>query len=470
MSGYDSGTNNSTPMSGPSGRNEPNRNGSRLIAERMLPQDLDAEMALLGCCLVRAESIFEARAILRTGDAFVGPAHRTLWATLLRLADDGKPMDLLIVSDALRAAGTFETVGGADYLVSLAESFADASNAAHYARIVWEKHRRAKMLMAAQRIVGLAYDASADVDATCAVVGGQLAEIAEDGTEAVSLTAAELIEGAYASLDDPSPAGVRVGMARIDDDATPTVPSVGGLAFGSLTLIGARPSVGKSALGMQWAVEAARLGTPSLFLSVEMSEDMVRHRLASYVDGRAWSTIKKNLTEEERQASQWRATEYFRGVGAHFVVRRTRTPELLALARQHVRQKGVRLVVVDYLQLCDSGIRAENRNREVAWMSAAWKTFALEHDVAVVVMSQLNREGAVGEPHLHELRDSGALEQDADLVALLWRDGDDEEPGIQSRLARDVNVRVAKNRNGPRLLFRVEFQPQAYRFDRGDAF
>lgn len=436
----------------------------------MLPQDRDAEMALLGCCLVRAENIHEARAIIHSGDAFMAPAHRLLWATLLRLADSGQPIDLLVVSHALRAAGTFEDAGGHEYLLQLAESFADVANAGHYARIVWEQHRRVKLIMVAQRIVTLAYDASADVDDACAVVCGQLAEIAEDGTEAVSLTAAELVASAYESINDPRSSAVRVGMERIDDDATPEVPAVGGLAFGSLTLIGARPSVGKSALGMQWAVEAARVGTPSLFLSVEMSESMVRERLSSYVDGRAWSTIRKHLSPEDQQASQSRVIEFFRGIGAHFVVRRTRTPELLALARQHVRQKGVRLVVVDYLQLCDSGIRAENRNREVAWMSAAWKTFALEHDVAVVVMSQLNREGAVGEPHLHELRDSGALEQDADLVVLMWRDGDEEEPGMHLRQTKDVNIRVAKNRNGPRLMFRCEFTPRAYRFDHGGPF
>ena len=422
-------------------------------------------MALLGACLIRGESIFEARAVIRSSDAFMLPAHRLLWATLLRMADAAQPIDLMTVSHALRAAGDFDAVGGHEYLLQLAESFADAANATHYARIVWEQHRRVKLIMAAQRIVGLAYDASADVDAACSTVGAQLAEIGEDGSEAVSHTAAELVASAYESLASNAPEGVRVGMARIDDCATPEVPAVGGLSFGALTLIGARPSVGKSALGMQWAVEAARAGTPSLFLSVEMSEGMVRQRLASYVDGRAWSTIKKHLTPEDQQASQWRATEFFRGVGAHFVTRRTRTPELLALARQHVRQKGVRLVVVDYLQLCDPGIRAENRNREVAWMSSAWKGFALEHDVAVVVMSQLNREGAVGEPHLHELRDSGALEQDADLVLLMWRNDESDEPGMQSRRSRDINIRVAKNRNGPLLMFRAEFTPQAYRFE-----
>ena len=430
------------------------------VDARALPHDIAAEQSVLGAVLIGAPHVIDdvKAAGLRPTD-FYRPAHRIIYEAISDLYDRGEPADVVTVFDELGRRGELARVGGGPYLHTLTAAVPTAANAVYYARIVRAHARMRTLVEVGTRVAELGYRGDpADVDD---VIGRAVAALSEqDAGGDAPPSAPDVLWRLVDALEGRGERVPRVPLPYADLQAL-----TGGLGPGQLVVIGARPGVGKTTVGLDIARHAAlRHGVPTYVASLEMSRDELMLRLLA-AEGRVrLDALQKQaggqaaLNDDEWQRVG-RATATL-GDAAHLVlddqpattVARLRA-ELRRMAR---RDQAPRLVVVDYLQLMRApqvGRRApETRQLELAEISRGLKLLAKELKVPVVAVSQLNRGvemRADKRPQLSDLRESGAIEQDADVVILLHRD--DERPG-------EMDLIVAKHRNGPTATVRVAWQ------------
>ncbi|MBA2574945.1 MAG: replicative DNA helicase, partial [Nocardioidaceae bacterium] len=430
---------------------------------RTPPQDEQAEQSVIGAMLLSKDAIADVVETLRGAD-FYRPAHELLFEAVLDLYSRGEPADAITVSAELTKAGDLARVGGAPYLHTLVAGVPVAANAGYYASIVREKAILRRLVDAGTKIVQIGYAGEGDVDDVVDRAQAEVYSVTDKRTSEDYAPLADLMEMTVDELEaianrDGAMAGVPTGFAELDD-------LTNGLHGGQMVIVAARPAVGKSTLGLDLARSAAiKHQLPSVIFSLEMSRTEITMRLLS-AEGRIPLHHMRNgkMSDDEwtklaRKTGEISSAPLFIDDSPNLTMM-----EIRAKARRLKQRHDLRLIVIDYLQLMTSGKKVESRQLEVSEFSRQIKLLAKELDVPVVAICQLNRgseQRTSKRPLLSDLRESGSLEQDADMVILLHREDMYEK---ESPRAGEADIIVAKHRNGPTADLVLSFQGHYSRF------
>jgi replicative DNA helicase len=420
--------------------------------DRTPPQDLVAEQCVLGGMLLSKDAIADVVEVLRPGD-FYRPAHQTIYDAVIDLYGRGEPADPVTIAAELTRTGALARVGGGNYLHTLIASVPTAANASYYAEIVRERAILRRLVEAGTRIVQLGYGAAGgmggDVDDVVDRAQQAVYDVTERRTSDDYVRLDEVMQQAFDEIEAMGSRGselygVPTGFRELDE-------LTNGLHPGQLIVVAGRPGLGKSTWGMD-ALRAAsiRNGMTSVLFSLEMSRSEITMRLLS-AEARI---LLSHLRTGQMTDDDWNRLARKMGEIAEAPLFIDDSPnlsmmEIRAKARRLKQRHDLKLVVVDYLQLMSSPKKVENRQQEVAEMSRSLKLLAKELEVPVVAISQLNRgpeQRADKRPQISDLRESGAIEQDADMVILLHREDFYEK---ESPRAGEADLIVAKHRNGP---------------------
>ncbi len=426
--------------------------------DRVPPQDLHAEQSVLGGMLLSKDAIGDVAEIVRSAD-FYRPAHEVIYDAIVDLFGRGEPVDAITVADEMTKRGTLQRVGGQAYLHELIQVVPTAANAGYYAAIVAERALLRRLVEAGTKIVQLGYgQGEGDVDEIVNRAQAEVYAVADKrGTEDYVRLGATFedtlneIEVASGRTDEMT--GVPTGFTELDE-------LLHGLHKGQMIVIAARPAVGKSTFGMDIVRTAAiKHGMPAAFFSLEMSRTEISMRVLSAEGSLSLQDLRKGTLGD----TGWQKI-------AKVVSRIENAPlyiddspnmslmEIRAKCRRLKTQHGLKLVVIDYLQLMSSGKKVESRQQEVSEFSRALKLLAKELEVPVIAISQLNRgpeQRTDKRPQMSDLRESGSIEQDADVVILLHKDKEREG---------EADVLVVKHRNGPTKDLTLGFQGHYARF------
>ncbi|WP_078666562.1 MULTISPECIES: replicative DNA helicase [Carboxydocella] len=419
-----------------------------MAMDRVPPHNLDAEQSVLGSMLLDQEAVFKAMEIIRAED-FYRDAHRLIFEAICDLADRSEPVDIITVAEELRQRGQLDKVGGAAYIATLSGIVPTAANVEYYARIIREKSLLRALISAATRIAQLGYEGEAEAEEILMQAEKMIYDLSQRKASRTFATMHEIlmetfdrIEYLYQNKGDVT--GVPTGFIDLDRLTSGLQPS-------DLIIVAARPAMGKTSFCLNIAQHAAiKAGIPVAIFSLEMSrEQLVQRMLCSeaMVDQHRLRTGQ--LTEQD-----W--PRLVRAVGpmaqAPIFIDDTvgiSVLEMRAKCRRLKAEHGLGLVIIDYLQLMQGSRRSESRQQEISEISRALKGLARELNVPVIALSQLSR--AVEQthdkrPNLSHLRESGAIEQDADIVSFIYREEyynpDTEKKGI-------AEIIIAKHRNGP---------------------
>ncbi len=445
------------------------RPASAVPFDRTPPQDVDAEQSVLGAMLLSKDAIADVVEVIRPTD-FYRPAHQLVYDAVLDLYSRGEPADAVTVSAELTRTGQLGRVGGAAYLHTLVQFVPTAANAGYYAQIVAEKAVLRRLVTAGTRIVQMGYDTASGAGMTGSVddvvdrAQAEVYEVTERRTSEDYLALSELLQPTMDELEriDSSGGlgyGIPTGFSAIDDITN-------GLHGGQMITLAGRPGSGKSTLALDFARHAAvRAQKPTCIFSLEMGRLEIMMRLLS-----AEATVTLSAMRAGKMTDQdWTRVARRSGDLADAPLFIDDSPnltmmEIRAKARRLRQRHDLGMVVVDYLQLMVSGKRVESRQQEVSEFSRSMKLLAKELEVPVVVLSQLNRSSEQRQdkkPMLSDLRESGSIEQDSDVVMLVHRE-DMYEP--ESPRAGEADIIIAKHRNGPTATVPVAFQGRYSRF------
>jgi replicative DNA helicase len=422
--------------------------------DRLPPQSLEAEQSVLGAVLIDRDAIIEVADLLRPGD-FYRQANGTIFSAMLDLWERREPIDILTVAEALERTGNLEAAGGRSYLSSLAEQTPTAVLAAHYARIVERKAILRNLIGAAGRIAAIGYEDTPEVQEAIDRAEAELYTVSDRRVAAGFSPLKRLLHDAFDRLDHLHThkgeiTGVRTGFPDLDALTTGLQPS-------DLVILAARPSVGKTSLALNIAEHAAVRDTPPRtvgIFSLEMSKEQLVLRLISSVGGIDGQRLRTGFLDELDFVGVSKAMTALSEAPIYIDdTPNISTMELRTKARRLQAEAGLDLIVVDYLQLMQASTvsRDANRVQEVSEISRGLKALARELKVPVLALSQLSRQPearTTPEPRLSDLRESGALEQDSDLVIFLWREKERGSEG-QDADGEVVKLRLAKHRNGP---------------------
>lgn len=435
------------------------------------PQDVAAEQSVLGAMLLSKHAIDPAADVVQGRD-FYRPAHEQIFDTIVGLAARGEPADAITVAAELQRRGEVARIGGAPYLHTLVSGVSIAANVDYYAQIVREKAVLRRLVQVGQRIAQLGQAGQGDLED---IVDRAQAEVLDvdgsRGADDYSLIS-QLIP---TTIDEIEALGQRSGEVHGVPSGFPDLDRVTtGFRGGQMIVVAARPGIGKSTLGLDFCRAASiRNGIPSAIFSLEMTASEITTRLLSAEGKVNVSAMRSGQMSD----TDWRKIGNVTGkVNAAPIViddsPNMTMPEIRAKARRIQKEHGLGLLVIDYLQLMTSGKKVENRQVEVSEFSRQIKLLAKELDVPVVAISQLNRgseQRTDKTPMISDLRESGSIEQDADVVLLLHRgqrDGDESggaADGPRERIG-EADIIVAKNRSGPTTKVAVTFQGHYSRF------
>lgn len=437
-----------------------------------MPADLDAESAVLGSILLSRDACDEA-AVMLTPDDFYDDAHAITFRAAMRLVDEGRPVDLGLLVDRLKSSRKTEAeteyayIGGAAFLNRLRQAVATPAHVIYYADIVRKKSALRQLVAAGVEALTLAYDPDADPDEAVGSVESRLTEIAasriDKRGEVVDLSRA--FEAALARVDarqtNQHGEGIPLGYARLDE-------MTGGLREKELTIIGARPSQGKSALAVNICENIALSDNKTVLLvSLEMTSGEIAERiLSSQARVKLWQ-MRNGTLSRDKMGDLVEAAGKFSQCNLYIDDAPSRSvSEIAALSRRMKRGKaGLDLLVVDYLQLIRPDNPRDPRQEQVAKISRRLKVLARELAIPVVALAQLNRQSDQGNraPRLSDLRESGSLEQDADMVWFIhWPERTQGKEPIEDEQAE---IHVAKQRQGPTGVVKLHWLRDYVRFD-----
>ncbi len=433
--------------------------------ERVPPQNLEAEMSVLGSMLMEEEAIAQAIESLE-GESFYHKAHGKIFSAILSLYDQGRAVDLITITEQLRKQNDLEEVGGAAYLTSLMNSVPTAANVEYYARIVQEKAILRSLINTATQIVAESYSDQQEVDLFLDKVESLVYNISQRRIRRDFVSVKELIHDSIELAETLTQrkqlvTGLSTGFTDFD-----TLTS--GLQPSDLIIVAGRPSMGKSSLAINIALHVGvEKKIPVAFFSMEMSkEQLVQRMLCSEasVDAHKLRTgfLKSSaFTHLTNAAGRLAESPIFiddsPGISSL---------EVRAKARRLKSKENIGLIVIDYLQLMQGRFRTENRQQEISEISRSLKSLARELNISVIALSQLSRAVESREPprpRLADLRESGAIEQDADLVAFLYREEYYKKETDENRGIAELNI--AKQRNGPVGAIKLTFIKEYTRFE-----
>lgn len=430
---------------------------------RIPPHSMEAEQSVLGILLLKSENMNTAVELIRAED-FYNPSHVKIYSAMLNLYNKNAPIDLLTITEELRRIGDLEEVGGVSYIATLSEQVVVTLNIEYYLQIVKDKSTLRKIIEAGTSSVDLAFEDSEEVSTVVEYTEKSIFDITQDvhtqGLTSIKEVLLESFSEMEKRANNPSSlTGITTGFIDLDR-------KLSGLQKSDLVLLAARPSMGKTALMVNLAVNAAlKEGAQVAIFSLEMSKDQLTRRMMSsmaHVD--LQKVISANL-----EADEW--SKVLEGVNVldqlniHIDDTAGISPlELKAKARRLKAQQDLDLIVIDYLQLMELKGKTENRTQEISAISRALKGIAKELEVPVVALSQLSRATELRgdkRPILSDLRESGAIEQDADVVLFLYRDEYYNEDTDKRNVGEVI---IAKHRNGPTGVVELTFLPQFTKF------
>jgi replicative DNA helicase len=442
----------------------PQRPAPPVEFERTPPQNIEAEQSVLGGMLLSKDAIADVVEVLRPTD-FYRPAHQIIYEAAVDLYGRGEPVDQITVAAELTRRGEITRVGGAPYLIDLADAVPTAASAGYYARIVAEQAILRRLVEAGTRIVQLGYAGRGDdVDEVVDRAQQAIFDVTERRTSEDYIRLEDLLQPTLDEIEaigsrDGDLHGVPTGFKDLD-------ALTNGLHPGQLVIVAARPAIGKSTLGLDFARAASiKNSKTSVIFSLEMSKHEITMRLLS-----AEARVSlQNMRTGRMTDDDWSRLARRMGEVANAPLFIDDSPnltmmEIRAKARRLKQRQELELIIVDYMQLMSSPRKVENRQQEVSEISRSMKLLAKELEVPVVAISQLNRgpeNRTDKKPQLSDLRESGSLEQDADMVILLYREDAFEK---ESPRAGEADFIVAKHRNGPTGTITVAFQGHYSRF------
>ncbi|MBM7794999.1 replicative DNA helicase [Paenarthrobacter ilicis] len=432
-------------------------------SSRKPPQDIPAEQSVLGGMMLSKDAIADVVEIVR-GHDFYRPAHETIYESIIDLYGRGEPADAVTVSDELTKRGEINRIGGPAYLHELIQTVPTAANAGYYAEIVAERAVLRRLVNAGTKIVQMGYGQDGEVEDLVNQAQAEVYAVAEKRTAEDYVALKDVMES---TVDEIEASGHRgEGMTGVPTGFYELDELTHGLHPGQMIVIAARPAVGKSTFALDFARSAAiKNNLATVMFSLEMGRNEIAMRLLSAEATIGLQDLRKGTIKDE----QWSkiATTMGRMNDAPLFIDDSPNMSLMeirAKCRRLKQQHDLKLVILDYLQLMSSGKKVESRQQEVSEFSRALKLLAKELQVPVIALSQLNRGSEQRQdkrPMVSDLRESGSIEQDADMVILLHREDvyDKESPR-----AGEADILIAKHRNGPTKDIVVAFQGHYSRF------
>lgn len=431
--------------------------------ERTPPYDLLAEQSVLGGMLLSKDAVADVYGQLKAQDFYV-PKHEVIYEAILELYSRGEPTDAITVTDQLTKSADLQRAGGAEYLHTVTSIVPTAANATFYADIVAEKALLRRLVEAGTRIAQMGYAAEGEAidlvnNAQAEIYSVTGADQAEDYVPLSTAVEAAVEEIEKAQMSEGGMMGVPTGFAELDEKTN-------GFSAGQMIIIAARPAMGKSTLALDVARSGAiHAGQTTVFFSLEMGRAEIAMRLLSAEASIPLQKLRKGELDgrdfQKLAATQARIHEspLFIDDSPNLTL-----VEIRAKCRRLKQRHNLKMVVIDYLQLLSSGKKVESRQQEVSEFSRALKLLSKELEVPVIALSQLNRaseQRADKMPAISDLRESGSLEQDADMVILLHRESSYEKDNPR---AGEADLILAKQRNGPTGTVTVAFQGHYSRF------
>jgi replicative DNA helicase len=430
--------------------------------DKMIPHNVEAEESVLGSLLIDPEALFRVSPFLK-GEDFYIQKNAWIYEAIFALHERREPIDFVTLCDELERREQLEEIGGAAYITHLINVVPSAIHVEAYGHIVEQAAVRRRLISTASQIAQLAYQETEDIDQTVDQAEQALFSVSQRRITRDLAPIQEVLRRYYDRIEylyahQGEPLGVPTGYMDLDR-------LLGGLQRSDFVIVAARPSVGKTSLCLSMGRNAARHGQRVAVFSLEMSAEQIVQRLISADTGIDSQRLRLGGLREE----EWPLFVQATGKLADLAVFIDDTPSISALqlrtkARRLHAEHGLDLIVVDYLQLMTGDVRSENRVQEVSYISRSLKALARELDVPVVAASQLSRaveQRTDKRPVLADLRESGSLEQDADVVMFIYRD---EMYHPETERQHIADVIVAKHRNGPTGTIQLFFRTQLAQF------
>lgn len=434
------------------------------LKDKVPPHNLEAETATLGAVLLDPDALGRVLTYIRADD-FYRNAHKRVFEAVLRLFDRSEEIDLITLTHELRNEGSLEAAGGAGYVSSLTSAVPTSANVEYYARIVREMSLRRRLLAVSQEMIANAYDESVESRQIIEDAERRIFELGESQETAGFKQAKEIVEQTVEAIErlyntKDSYTGVPSGFPELDK-------MLSGFQNSELIIIGARPSVGKTALALSMAGNISiRQKIPVGFFTLEMSNMAIMQRLIASEARIGSQTIRTGML----RPSDFKNLTDAAGLIYDAPLWISDTPaikllDLRAQARRMVSQNGVRIIFVDYLTLITSEDRDLPRHEQIAEVSRSLKALARELQIPIVALSQLTRDSEGRRPILANIRESGSIEQDADVVLFLHRERGIERDSTEQMNNVETELVVAKQRNGPVGTVKIAFVPKYTKFE-----
>lgn len=430
--------------------------------EQLLPHNLEAERSVLGAALLHGDAFHVAAENLEAED-FFRDAHRRIWTALATLSEGGVTLDLVTLKEELTRTGELGDVGGPTYIAALVDGVPRSMNVEHYATIIIEKSKLRQTIFAANKLIASAYEAerpAADLVGEASdefdILATKKDQHRPESLRALMNPAMEAIE--LANRTQQAVSGVPTGLRDLDEMTT-------GFHPGDFVILAARPSMGKTSLAMNIATHAGAAGVTTLVFSLEMTKDQLMMRMLCGEARIDSHRMRSGFLGEK----DWASLAQSLGTLAELPVYVDDTPSVtLAQIRSKTRalrsEKPVGLIIIDYIQLMRPPRSRDNRTQEVGEVSRGIKAMAKHLNVPIIALSQLTRNASGQRPKLADLRESGDLEQDADIVLFIHRDdrpGETDSAGIVGV----TEVIIGKQRNGPVGVVKLAFIREFMRFE-----
>ncbi|MES0363788.1 MAG: replicative DNA helicase [Desulfobacteria bacterium] len=434
--------------------------------QKVPPQNIEAEQSILSAILIDNNTLPEVLEILSEKD-FYREVHQKIFSAMVDLFERSEPADLITVTNILKEQGQLESVGGATYLSELVDTIPMATNAAHYAKIIHEKATLRRLIERAASITSRCFEDRGDMEDILDFAERSIFEISEDKVKPAFHSLADILTDTYKAVEQAYEnktlvTGVPTGYHELDQLTS-------GFQPGDLVIIAGRPSMGKTALALNITQSAtAATGIPSAIFSLEMSKEQLSLRLLSSEARVDSSKMRGGFLKESDLARINRAAGTLYDLPVFIDDSAAISAlEIRAKARRMKMEKGLGFVIIDYLQLMRGRASAERRELEISEISRSLKALAKELHIPVVALSQLNRkveDRSNKRPVLSDLRESGAIEQDADVIMFIYRDEVyNTEPDNPNRGIAEVHL--AKQRNGPIGTVKLTFLEHCTRFE-----